>query len=228
MHSIGHKHMKRIKKINEDWSSDYTYDFTDHGFEVEENGNILTGKYKGPFVMTQLNDWFAEMTAKMSDDHDVARAKTYFNQVTGNANFEVEIAPGRNFSIEVQVGNETVEYFPLSIYSYHLFDSRVNARKCLGSIWLKGSYKNGQKKELGIIREHLRDRAGNQIEDTNLKISLGARGRGISISKEELSKLFGKIFSNDLKFVSAESKAFIELSPNDQERVRRFKNQIVS
>jgi hypothetical protein len=220
--------MKRIKKINEDWSSDYTYDFTDHGFEVEENGNILTGKYKGPFVMTQLNDWFAEMTAKMSDDHDVARAKTYFNQVTGNANFEVEIAPGRNFSIEVQVGNETVEYFPLSIYSYHLFDSRVNARKCLGSIWLKGSYKNGQKKELGIIREHLRDRAGNQIEDTNLKISLGTRGRGISISKEELSKLFGKIFSNDLKFVSAESKAFIELSPNDQERVRRFKNQIVS
>ena len=224
--------MKRIKKINEDWSSDYTYDFTDHGFEVEENGNILTGKYKGPFVMTQLNDWFAEMTAKMSDDHDVARAKTYFNQVTGNANFEVEIAPGRNFSIEVQVGNETVEYFPSHIYSYHLFDSRFNSRICIGSIWFKGSFKNGQKKELGIHREHLRDRAGNQIEDTKLQINLGSRGRGISISKEELSKLFDKIFSNDLKFVwnitSIESKAFSELSQNDQERMRRFKNQVIS
>ena len=225
--------MKRIKKINEDWSSDYTYDFTDHGFEVEENGNILTGKYKGPFVMTQLNDWFAEMTAKMSDDHDVARAKTYFNQVTGNANFEVEIAPGRNFSIEVQVGNETVEYFPSHIYSYHLFDSRFNSRICIGSIWFKGSFKNGQKKELGIHREHLRDRAGNQIEDTKLQIMLGTRGRGISISKEELSKLFGKIFSNDLKFERLNMRnigsiAFSELPQNDQERMRRFKNQVIS
>ena len=224
--------MKRIKKINEDWSNDYTYDFTDAGFEVEENGLILTGKYKGQFLMTQLNDWFAEMTAKMSDDHDVARTKTYFNQVTGNANFEVEIAPGRNFSIEVQVGNETVEYFPLHIYSNNLFDSRINPSKCIGSIWFKGSFKNGQKKELGIHREHLRDRAGNQIEDTKLQINLGSRGRGISISKEELSKLFDKIFSNDLKFVrnitSIESKAFSELSQNDQERMRRFKNQVIS
>lgn len=223
--------MKRIKKINEDWSSDYTYDFTDHGFEVEENGNILTGKYKGQFVMKQLNDWFAEMTAKMSDDHDVARAKTYFNQVTGNANFEVEIAPGRNFSIEVQVGNETVEYFPSHIYSNNLFDSRINPSKCIGSIWFKGSFKNGQKKELGIHREHLRDRAGNQIEDTKLQINLGSRGRGISISKEELSKLFGKIFSNDLKFhtsIAAGSMAFSELTQNGQERMRRFKNQVVS
>ena len=220
--------MKRIKKINEDWSNDYTYDFTDHGFEVEENGNLLTGKYKGPFVMTQLNDWFAEMTAKMSDDHDVARTKTYFNQVTGNANFEVEIAPGRNFSIEVQVGNETVEYFPSHIYSGSLFDSRVNPSICLGSIWFKGSFKNGQKKELGIIREHLRDSVGNQIEDTKLKISLGSRGRGISISREELSKLFDKIFSNDLKSGSIEPRAFSELSQNDQERMRRFKNQVIS
>ncbi len=93
--------MKNLKRINEDWSNDYTYDFTDAGFEVEENGLILTGKYKGQFVMTQLNDWFAEMTAKMSDDHEVARTKTYFNQVTGNANFEVEITPKRNFSIEI-------------------------------------------------------------------------------------------------------------------------------
>ena len=50
--------MKSIKRINEDWSNDYTYDFTDAGFEVEENGLILTGKYKGQFLMTQLNDWY--------------------------------------------------------------------------------------------------------------------------------------------------------------------------
>jgi hypothetical protein len=224
--------MRNLKKINEDWSSDYTYDFTDAGFEVEENGLILTGKYKGQFVMTQLNDWFAEMTAKMSDDHEVARTKTYFNQVTGNASFEVEIAPGRNFSIEVQVGSEKVEYFPLFIYTCHLFNSRFDPSKCLGSIWLKGSFKNGQKKELGIHREHLRDRSGNQIEDTKLGINLGARGRGISISKEELSKLFDKIFSNELKFVETHfentPKAFSEFTQNEQERMRRFKNQIIS
>jgi hypothetical protein len=151
------------------------------------------------------------------------------NQVTGNANFEVEIAPGRNFSIEVQVGNEKVEYFPLSIYSNNLFDSRFNPSKCVGSIWFKGSFKNGQKKELGIHREHLRDRSGNQIEDLKLQIKLGSRGRGISISKEELSKLFDKIFSNELKFVGVvESKTFSELSQNEQERMRRFKNQVIS
>jgi len=224
--------MKNLKKLNEDWSEDYTYDFTDAGFEVEENGLILTGKYKGQFVMTQLNDWFAEMTAKMSDDHEVARTKTYFNQVTGNASFEVEIAPGRNFSIEVQVGSEKVEYFPLSIYTYLLFNSRFDPSKCLGHIWFKGSFKNGQKKELGIQREHLRDRSGNQIEDTKLQISLGSRGRGISISKEELSKLFDKIFSNELKFVETHfentPKAFSEFPQNEQERMRRFASQAIS
>ena len=220
--------MKNLKRINEDWSNDYTYDFTDAGFEVEENGLILTGKYKGQFVMTQINDWFGEMIAKMSDDIEVARTKTYFNQVTGNANFEVEITPKRNFSIEIQVGNEKVEYFPLSIYSNNLVDSRFNPSKCLGSIWFKGSFKNGQKKELGIHREHLRDRSGNQIEDTKLGINLGSRGRGISISKEELSKLFDKIFSNELKFVNVESKTFSEFSQNEQERMRRFKNQVTS
>jgi len=217
--------MRNLKKINEDWSSDYTYDFTDAGFEVEENGLILTGKYKGQFVMTQLNDWFAEMTAKMSDDHEVARTKTYFNQVTGNASFEVEIAPGRNFSIEVQVGNEKVEYFPFYINHWHILSSSVNPSKLLGSIWIKGSFKNGQKKELGIYREHLRDRSGNQIEDTKLGINLGARGRGISVSKEELSKLFDKIFSNELKLMS---KSFSELTQSEQERMRRFKNQVIS
>jgi hypothetical protein len=220
--------MKNLKRINEDWSNDYTYDFKDAGFEIEETGLILTGKYKGQFVMTQINDWFGEMIAKMSDDIEVARTKTYFNQVTGNANFEVEIAPGRNFSIEVQVGNEKVEYFPLSIYSNNLFDSRVNPSKCVGSIFFKGSFKNGQKKELGIHREHLRDRSGNQIEDTKLQFSLGHRGRGISISKEELSKLFDKIFSNELKWMEIESKTFSELSQNEQERMRRFKNQVIS
>jgi hypothetical protein len=212
--------MKHLKKLNEDWSNDYTYDFTDAGFEVEENGLILTGKYKGQFVMTQLNDWFAEMTAKMSDDHEVARTKTYFNQVTGNANFEVEIAPGRNFSIEVQVGNEKVKYFPNVIYS-----SSVNTGigTQIGYFNFKGSFENGQKKDLGIYKQHLRDRSGNQTEETVLKFSLGSRGTGISISKEEMSKLFNRIFSDELRF---ERGCFSDLSQNVQEKMRQFKNSI--
>ena len=224
--------MIRIKKINEDWSEDYTYDFTDNGFEIEEEGLILKGKYKGQFVMTQLNDWFVEMTDKMSDEHEIARVKTYFNQVTGNASFEVEIKPNRKFSIEVKVGNEIVEYFPSIIYS-NIYDSRVNINKVTGSIGFDGSLKNGQKKELVIYQRHLRDRSRNEIEEIDLKFNFGSRGRGISITKEELSKLFDNIFSNELKFMTYKDNSrnlllFSELTKEEQERIHKFKNQIIS
>lgn len=216
--------MKHLKKLNEDWSNDYTYDFTDAGFEVEENGLILTGKYKGQFVMTQINDWFAEMTAKMSDDHEVARTKTYFNQVTGNANFEVEITPKRNFSIEIQVGNEKVEFFPIEVSNYRGYHLEMNG-DMIGNIWFKGSLKNGQKKELGVT-----------IKNNQIRFTLSNRSRGISVSNEEITKIFDKILSNEMKLGEYDEnppyrhifKSFNEISQEEKRVINRLKDLFTS
>jgi hypothetical protein len=43
--------MKKIK-LFESWSQDYTLDFQDHGFELEEIGQKIKGKYQGKVVIS--------------------------------------------------------------------------------------------------------------------------------------------------------------------------------
>ena len=194
--------MKRIKKINEDWSSDYTYDFTDHGFEVEENGNLLTGKYKGQFIHSDISSWFEEMLAKLSDEQKVVRSKTYFNELTGNASFEVEIKPtlGEHL-IEVEMDGTKHKFYLDTITSFNWLDST-------GGFYVRGNLESGQEKSLWIGKS-LRGRSGA----TKIVFHLGNRTRGISVSKEDIKKaldlidsdrlplaIYTRIGRNDLKY----------------------------
>ena len=194
--------MKRIKKINEDWSNDYTYDFTDAGFEIEENGNLLTGKYKGQFVHSDISSWFEEMLAKLSDEQKVVRSKTYFNEITGNASFEVEIKPTLGeHSIEVEMDG-TMHKFYLGIITHISWNPEMNrissTGHVLGGLYLKGHLENGQERSLWIGQElTTRRRGGNTIK---LVFNLGNRTRGISVSKEDVKKVFDLIYSNILPF----------------------------
>ena len=179
--------MKRIKKINEDWSSDYTYDFTDHGFEVEENGNLLTGKYKGQFVHSDISSWFEEMLAKLSDEQKVVRSKTYFNELTGNASFEVEIKPALGeHSIEVEMDGTKHKFYLGKI-------TRFNWNDTTGGFYVTGNLESGQEKDLWIGKS-LRGRSGA----TKSVFHLGNRTRGISVSKEDVKKVLDLIDSDDL------------------------------
>ena len=190
MYSNRHKLMKRIKKINEDWSNDYTYDFTDHGFEVEENGNILTGKYKGQFVHSDISSWFEEMLAKLSDEQKVLRSKTYFNELTGNASFEVEIKPTLGeHSIEVEMDGVKHKFFLSKVTSWNWYDP-------IGGFYVKGNLESGQEKNLWIGKS-LRGRSGA----TKSVFHLGNRTRGISVSKEDIKKTLNLIDSDRLPLV---------------------------
>jgi hypothetical protein len=179
--------MKFLKRIDESWSADYTYDFTDNGFEVEETGNTIKGKYKGKFLITQVSSWFAEMVAKMESDHRILNAKTYNNEVTGNASFEVEIAEEVNDAIEVAVGTEKVKFFPIS--TTHITQMLFSST---GTIEIIGALENGQKKLLRIYRSMPigSTKADAQKSKATNGFSFGSRSRGISVDNENIKKIF--------------------------------------
>jgi len=186
--------MKNLKRINEDWSDDYVYDFKDNGFDVEENGLVLKGQYKGKFLITQVSSWFEEMLAQMGEEHKVLRTKTYFNELTGNANFEVEIKQQiiAGDSIEVSVGREKVKYFPKEVIA--LYVSRLDSSEIyLGHLTIEGALESGQKKSLKLGR--YRNRVNQTAES---EFALGSRGRGISVDKENIEKIFDMIENNRL------------------------------
>ena len=209
--------MKRIKKINEDWSNDYTYDFTDHGFEVEENGNLLTGKYKGQFIHSDISSWFEEMLAKLSDEQKVVRSKTYFNELTGNASFEVEIKPTLGeHSIEVEIDGTKHKFYLGKITSFNWLDPT-------GGFYVKGNLESGKEQNLWIGKS-LRGRS----RATKSVFHLGNRTRGISVSKEDIKKVLDLIDSDRLPFVihtriGSNNMKYSELDMVDKSRIDEMK-----
>lgn len=209
--------MNRIKKINEDWSNDYTYDFTDHGFEVAENGNLLTGKYKGQFVHSDISSWFEEMLAKLSDEQKVVRSKTYFNELTGNASFEVEIKPALGeHSIEVEMDGAKHKFYLGIITSF-------NWNGPTGGFYVKGNLESGQERALWIGKS-LRGRSGA----TKSVFHLGNRTRGISVSKEDIKKVLDLIDSDRLPLVihtriGSNNLKYSELDMVDKSRIDEMK-----
>ena len=80
-------------RMFENWSKDFVTDFTDNGFDVDVNEYTINGQYKGKFVVTQVSRWFDDMLGKIDTEYNIMRTKTFFNSITGNANFEVVVAP---------------------------------------------------------------------------------------------------------------------------------------
>lgn len=120
--------MKHLK-IFESWSEDYTYNFIDKGFEVEEESQTISGKYKGKFVMTELTDEFAEMISKLSDNYYILKAQTYFNQTTGGASFNVTVSDkfienDEFISFRMDAGN--LEFYPKKVNSIQRYTNPLN------------------------------------------------------------------------------------------------------
>lgn len=185
--------MKFIKKINEDWSDDYVVDFFDHGFDLEETDNTISGKYKGDFVITSLNDWFAEMISKLTIEYKVLRTKTFFNQVTGNANFEVEVTPIDASEINIIVDGNIIKYSPLRI---------TNTRR---RFWISG-YNNllqisiGGRTSVGVVKGLLINMQLDE-NDNPIKINftLGSKYSGIVVDNDNLKEILNLVESGKIK-----------------------------
>lgn len=174
--------MKYLKKIFEAWSEPYTLDFQDHGFELEERGQKLKGRYQGKFVMSDLNTWYAELVDRLNDEWEVTQSKHSFNTASGRASFEVEIMDKESsgFFTILKDGVE-VKLYPLSFMN--IFISRDNF-----NITLRCKLENGTKTSFMIY--YYDTDYYNELYDRDLrpsiKFQLGSKVRGIDFKRSEL------------------------------------------
>jgi hypothetical protein len=179
----------KFLKLYESWYKDYSYAFSDRGFDIKDSstdGNkIIWGNYKGKYILTDLNDDFIEMILRMSDHYDILKTKTYFNQATGNASFEVEVSDKidvENF-IEVDTSDGVIKWFPIKV----VFISN-GGYKFYGEfplIRIIGKLESGISKELLISKKY-----------DKIKTSLsGYVTKNPKINNENLLKLFNMIDS---------------------------------
>ena len=189
--------MRFLKRINEGWSDDYVTDFSDNGFTIEETPSNIKGSIsKGKFLVTDLNNWFTEMTDKLSDNYKVLSAKTFFNQTTGNANFEVVITETGLESIYINVDGTDIEFIPKTIlYISHYSYERHRTPLQEGNISIKGRLSTGLNKTISISIKWKDD-------FKEISFSLSNKSRGVTMTKENMEKIFTLFDSGQVKFSS--------------------------
>lgn len=178
----------KFLKLFESWHEDYSYNFSDRGFELKSSENIqdtskmIGGKYKGKYILTDLNDDFIEMVLRMSDYYEILRTKTYFNSTTGNASFEVEVSDKMSVDkfIEVDTKYGKVKWFPIKVIFISTGESGVYGYKPV--IRLSGRLESGSSRTL-LIKKN------NKLE-FNLE---GLVSKKLKIDNENLLKLFNMI-----------------------------------
>lgn len=108
----------RWLKLFEGWSDDYITDFEDNGFQVSESPTVVRGRYEGDFIITDLNDWYAEMIGKMSDDYNIIKSATSWNKSSKIASFEIQVADKEQKHITLQIQGEDVKLQPRFFKNY--------------------------------------------------------------------------------------------------------------
>lgn len=171
-------------KMYENWSRDFVTDFTDNGFDVSEEGETIKGKYNGKFVITGISRWFDDMLAKIETEHKIVKAKTFFNSITGNANFEVSIMPNvsENSIIFLLDGEEykfNIDYVGYSPYNSNL-----------------GIYGVREDGDRGYININITE---SKVRKTkSMKFGYNHRTNGVFVSDEQISKLIDLITSDKI------------------------------
>jgi hypothetical protein len=189
--------MRFLKRINEGWSDDYVTDFSDNGFTIEETPSNIKGSIsKGKFLVTDLNNWFTEMTDKLSDNYKVLSAKTFFNQTTGNANFEVVVSETGLESIYINVDGTDIEFIPKTILyiSHYSYENRHRVPLQEGNISIKGRLSTGLNKTISISIKWKDD-------FKEISFSLSNKSRGVTMTKENMEKIFTLFDSGQVKFL---------------------------
>ncbi len=207
-------------KLFEGWSDQYLLDFTDEEkFTIEEDGKKVKGEYRGPFDTADMTNAFADAISKMSADYRILKAQSFFNQVTGNAKFEIEVL---NYEdeleyIEIDVSDQKVKWTPekitnIYVRGFRLLDNNGNTTETflmLAGFHIDGRLENGSKKTIFLnfspsdeIRVGINEFTEIPTTKDKVKIEyrLGQRARGISINSENFKKLLQLITENKVNF----------------------------
>ena len=187
-------------KFFEGWSDQYLLDFTDEEkFTIEEDGKKVKGEYRGPFDTVDMTNAFADAVSKISSDFKILKAQSFFNQVTGNAKFEIEVQDYEGQFIEIDTPEGKVKWIPEKIVQLW---SNVRSRVA-NWINIEGKLENGSKRTV-LINFYNGETVRGQIisasstDDIKMKVTFGTRHRGISIDKENVSKLIEMITENKI------------------------------
>ncbi len=190
-------------KLFEGWSDQYLLDFSDEEkFTIEEDDKKVKGEYRGPFDTVDMTNAFADAVSKISSDYKILKAQSFFNQVTGNAKFEIEVQNYESEFIEIDTPAGKVKWTPERISNIW---SNIRERVC-HYLHIEGRLENGTKKTVYFnFYNVVNDRDGDEqhirprtLDDIKMKVTIGNKYRGVSIDKENVSKLLEMITENKL------------------------------
>ena len=184
-------------KLFEGWSDQYLLDFSDEEkFTIEEDGKKVKGEYRGPFDTVDMTNSFADAVSKISSDYKILKAQSFFNQVTGNAKFEIEVQNYEGEFIEIDTPAGKVKFMPERIVNIW---SNIRERVC-HYFHIEGRLENGTKKTVYFDfynGDNVQYRA-RTLDDIKMKVTIGNKYRGVSIDKENMSKLLEMIAENKI------------------------------
>jgi hypothetical protein len=202
----------RIKRINENWSQDFVTDFTDNGFDVDVNGYAINGQYKGKFVVTQVSRWFDDMLGKIDTEYNIMRTKTFFNSITGNANFEVVVAPPTSgSSIEFMLDGVKHEFYIKYVRCFGTYD-KTRSEMGLSFLGNRGDGDSGTI-YISVVESPVR-------KTKKIRFGYNNRTKNVFVSMDEVGKLLDLITSDKLEinYNYGERKYKYSELPNDSEK----------
>jgi hypothetical protein len=173
-------------KLFESWSEDYTLDFSDHGFEMKEIGNNLKGKFKGKFIISDLNLWYSELIDRLNSEYEITTSKHSFSTISGVASFEIDIIDKKSRSFSVFVDKEEFK-----LYADYI--SIMSAMTNRFSITLQCKTESGSKKPLKIWTSSFRSdkpRLGSrEVSIQCIIFQFGSRRVKVHIKPDQLENL---------------------------------------
>jgi hypothetical protein len=192
--------MKHLK-LFEGWSDEYLFDFTDDGkFDIKEDGKKVVGEYRGEFDTATMTNQFADSVFKMSSNYKILKAQSFFNQVTGNAKFEIEVQDYDGEFIEIDTPSGKLKWIPekiVNLWSPCGRDQDPQEAVC-NYIYIEGRLENGTKKTLLINFDSKNTLATRSLDNIKMILTLGTKSRGLSLGKENISKLIRLISENKI------------------------------
>jgi hypothetical protein len=203
--------MKHLK-LFEGWSDEYLFDFTDDGkFDIKEDGKKVVGEYRGEFDTATMTNQFADSVFKMSSNYKILKAQSFFNQVTGNAKFEIEVQDYDGEFIEIDTPSGKVKWYPEKFIA--IYDNRSSREIFFCNYtYIEGRLENGTKKTLEIRflkKDNYIPRSIGDIEI--MRVSIGNKYRGVLIDKPNISKLLKIISENKITTTNTNISSYLNI-----------------